>query len=330
MPPYHLAKSTPMSHFSATAHYTVLLVDDDETIRHSIQRYLQEFHEAPYTLTLLCSDSPEHAREQLAQNTIDLVISDIKLPGEDGFSLLQFVRSHYPKTKTALITAYRVEDYIRKCKDTGIYNIIVKSVPFNFDELSSVLNNLLIPDAAFGLDHYLKPSSQDSLQHFTIKNSDDIMVVFDALKAHFQGLPIRNINNLSTALIEALTNAVYHVARLPDGSVKYQKGEPIDQLAPQEVVTVQVAHDDEKVGIAILDQGGNIAAEEIVYWLYRNFTGAGILDTHGRGMFLIHTLVDRLIINIEPQRRTEFIFLDYFTTDFSNNKPLYINEHTAV
>ena len=49
------------------------------------------------------------------------------------------------------------------------------------------------------------------------------------------------------------------------------------------------------------------------------------MDTHGRGVYLIHTLVDRLIINIAPGRRTEIILLDYFGNDFSANKPIYIN-----
>ncbi len=304
--------------------YTILIIDDDETIRHSILRYLSDFHQAPYSLTLLDSPTPADAREKLKHNPVDLVISDIKLPDEDGFSLLQHVRDTYPDTKTALITAYRVEDYIRKCKETGIYNIIVKSVPFNFEELSNVINNLLHPDSAFGLKNYLKASTE--MQTLTIKNSKDIMAVFDHLKNYFGTLPVRNVNNLATAMIEALTNAVYHAAKHPDGSLKYKKGEPIEALDSGEFVTVTFAQDGEKVGVSILDRGGQISAEDVLYWLYRNFTGAGILDTHGRGVFLMHTLVDRLIINIDPKQRTELIFLDFFNEDFSNNKPLYINQ----
>ncbi len=304
--------------------YQLLIVDDDDVIREGLVGYLENYHEGPYSLSIAASPDPADAREKLQQQTFDLVISDINMPGEDGFSLLNHVRSTHPDTKTALITAYKVEDYIRTAKKTGVFNIIAKTAPFNFEELSNVVNNLLAPESAFGLENYLDPGSP--LETFIITNSDQIMDAFHKLREFLEAHQVKNLNDLLTALIEAITNAVYHVSKLPDGSLKYEKGQQIPQLEESEYVYVHYGRDDERIGVSIVDQGGRITADEILYWLERNISGTGLMDTHGRGVYLIHTLVDRLLINIAPGKRTEIIMVDYFTDHFKANKPVYINQ----
>lgn len=304
--------------------YRLLIVDDDDVIREGLVGYLENYHEASYGLEIDASPNPADAKEKLAQKTYDLVISDINMPGEDGFSLIQHVRKTYPKTKTAMITAYKVEDYVRNAKKTGVFNIIAKSAPFNFDELSSVVNNLLEPASAFGIQTYMDPLCP--LTQVVIKSSDDIMVAFNALQEFLEKARVPNPNDLLTAVIEAITNAVYHVAKLPDGSLKYEKGQQIERLEENEYVYIYFGQDLERIGIAIVDQGGRITAEEILYWLDRNISGAGLMDTHGRGVYLIHRLVDRVLINIAPGQRTEIIMLDYFSNSYSANKPIYINQ----
>lgn len=304
--------------------YHLLVVDDDDVVREGLVGYLENYHEAPYTLSIDSAPNPIIAREKLERQHFDLVISDINMPEEDGFHFLKFVKQHYPKIKTALITAYKVEDYIRNARKTGTYNVIAKTAPFNFEELSNVVNNLLLPEKAFGLANYLTPNA--TLNTRTVTSSEDIMAVFGDLKTFLESTTVQNVPDLLTAVIEAVTNAVYHVAKNPDGTLKYDKGQQIEHLDPQEYVDVQFGADTEKVGIAIVDQGGRITADEIVYWLERNLSGQNLMDTHGRGVYLIHALADRLLVNISPGHKTEIIMLSYFAKDFSSNKPVYINQ----
>lgn len=310
------------SHFKDK--YSLLVVDDDDVIREGLVGYLENYHEAPYTLDIDASPQPLDAREKMAQKKYDLVISDINMPEEDGFSFLSFVREAYPETKTALITAYKVEEYIRNAKKTGAYNVIAKTAPFNFDELSNVVNNLLNPSQSFGLKTYMDEGVD--LTEIEVKSSDDIMVAFHALMAFLNENNVENSNDLLTAVIEAATNAVYHVAKLPDGSLKYAKGQHIEVLEEGERVYIYFGKDNDRIGIAIVDQGGRITADEVVFWLERNISGKNLMDTHGRGVYLIHRLVDRLLVNIAPGQRTEIIMLNYFTDDFRSNKPVYINQ----
>lgn len=305
-------------------HFKILIVDDDDLIREGLVGYLENYHEADYELTVHAAASAEEARSTLKTEPYHLVISDINMPGEDGFSLLKHIASTYPQTKTALITAYQVEDYIRNAKSSGVFNIIAKTAPFNFDELSTVVNNLLEPLSAFGIEQYMDPLCQ--FHEVVIRSSKDIMVAFHALQEFLIHCNVDNVNDMLTAVIEAITNAVYHVAKLPDGSLKYEKGQNIERLDESEYVYIRYGQDLERIGITIEDQGGRITADEILYWLDRNISGAGLLDTHGRGVYLIHRLVDRVLINIAPGKRTEIIILDYFRTSPNTNKPIYINQ----
>jgi anti-sigma regulatory factor (Ser/Thr protein kinase) len=186
------------------------------------------------------------------------------------------------------------------------------------------VNNLLEPASAFGLERYMDPLCK--LNQLVVRSSDDIMVAFGTLQKFLHRNKIEHANDLLTAVIEALTNAVYHVAKLPDGSLKYEKGQKIERLEEAEYVYVYFGQDLESIGIAIVDQGGRMTAEEILYWLERNISGAGLMDTHGRGVYLMHRLVDRVLINIAPGQRTEIIILDYFNRTPNLNKPIYINQ----
>ncbi|HEY9746852.1 MAG TPA: response regulator, partial [Oculatellaceae cyanobacterium] len=159
-------------------HFRVLIVDDDDLIREGLVGYLENYHEADYELSVDACASPAEARQQLAQQSYHLVISDINMPGEDGFSFVRYVHEAFPGTRTAMITAYKVEEYVRNAKNTGVFNIIAKTAPFNFDELSTVVNNLLEPASAFGLQRYLDPLCQ--IHQIPVRSSGDIMVVFEA------------------------------------------------------------------------------------------------------------------------------------------------------
>jgi anti-sigma regulatory factor (Ser/Thr protein kinase) len=84
--------------------------------------------------------------------------------------------------------------------------------------------------------------------------------------------------------------------------------------------------------LSITDQGGSLTTDGVMYWLERNVTGEGIFDTGGRGLFLMHCLMDRLLIRIVPKEKTElFLFKEYNVPEGRTplagleNKPLLIS-----
>ncbi len=78
---------------------TVLFVDDEPLILRSILRIL---HDAPFTV--LTVGSPEEALAVLREQTIDVLISDIEMPGMTGLELVKIVRREFPSTLRMLLT----------------------------------------------------------------------------------------------------------------------------------------------------------------------------------------------------------------------------------
>ncbi|WP_248749903.1 HD domain-containing phosphohydrolase [Pseudomonas sp. MWU15-20650] len=116
---------------------TVLLVDDEESILNSLRRLLRG---QPYELVLATSGA--QALEIMASRPIDLVMSDARMPGMDGATLLAEVHRLYPTTSRILLTGYADLTTIIKAINEGqIHRYISK--PWNDEELQLVLHQSL-------------------------------------------------------------------------------------------------------------------------------------------------------------------------------------------
>ena len=75
----------------------ILVIDDDDAIRSMLQDWLSDDYE------VLTASDGHKGIEVLERETVDLVISDINMPGINGFETLRRIRARHPKMKTALI-----------------------------------------------------------------------------------------------------------------------------------------------------------------------------------------------------------------------------------
>lgn len=81
--------------------WRVLVVDDEENLNWSLVTSLRkDSYVADGALT------GEQALRMLASQPYDIVISDVKMPGMDGFELLQWVRQNRPQTRVVMMTAF--------------------------------------------------------------------------------------------------------------------------------------------------------------------------------------------------------------------------------
>ena len=62
---------------------TILIVDDDKSIRYSLKRMMEEKY------SILTAQNGKEALEQVKENSPDLIIMDIKMPGRNGFDVLK-------------------------------------------------------------------------------------------------------------------------------------------------------------------------------------------------------------------------------------------------
>jgi len=295
----------------------ILVVDDEQGIRNM----LQDFLESDYDVTT--ASNADEALVHVEKTTYDLVISDINMPGMKGYELLQNIKQVSPATKTVLITAYNVDEYVRLAKSHGICNIISKTTPFNFDELETIVRGLVTEDI-FGIDKHCEKDYL-MLGRFTIKNSSDAKDIRQKTLDLLPDIP-KDLNEIKLVLDEIITNAIYHSSHTSEGLKKYEEYKKIT-LEKDEYINVVIGQDNEKVVISILDNQGNLNKERILYLIDRHINSEGIFDESGRGIYMSRLFADRIIINIDPKKMTEFIIIFYLKEDvFKGYKPLYINQ----
>jgi CheY-like chemotaxis protein/anti-sigma regulatory factor (Ser/Thr protein kinase) len=294
----------------------VLIVDDEAIIRGMLEIELEP------TYDVFCAENAEQAMDILTREKMDLVISDINMPGMKGFELIRRIKEQFHGIKTALITAYNIDDYIRMAKENDISNIITKSTPFNFDEFQVIVKSL-VTEQIFGLERYMFADYQ-TIGEFRVLKSAQISDVENAI--------IEEITRFHTPelfvqilLEELITNAVYHAPVDEHGREKYLKHSDIT-LQEDEAVLVRLGRDSEKYGVSVTDTSGKLTKQQVLYRIDRHIHGEGLLDENGRGLHMSRMYSDRLIINIKRNVTTEAIFINYLTEKYKGFKPLFINE----
>ena len=89
----------------------VLIVDDEEDLTWSISRSLKRDRR---TLSVLCANSGDEALKLMQKKAVDVLVTDLRMPGKDGFDLIQFVRDHELDTRIIVMTAYGSEEVEKK------------------------------------------------------------------------------------------------------------------------------------------------------------------------------------------------------------------------
>ena len=80
---------------------TLLLVDDEANILKALQRIF-----SPFGYQVQTADSGERGLEILRQGKVDLVISDMRMPGMNGHEFLKQVRAISPTTMRAILSGF--------------------------------------------------------------------------------------------------------------------------------------------------------------------------------------------------------------------------------
>ncbi|BCR05551.1 two-component system response regulator [Desulfuromonas versatilis] len=113
----------------------ILIVDDEENARIGLSKLLsQEGYQVDSV------GNGYEALEFLRQQKVNLVISDINMPGMNGLAFLRELNRNYPSTNVIMITAYGgVESYL-EAMNLGAFEYIHK--PVKLDELKSVMKKI--------------------------------------------------------------------------------------------------------------------------------------------------------------------------------------------
>jgi len=114
----------------------ILVVDDEAAMRDLLRIVLEkERHE------VLTANDGATGLSLAASRDIDLVISDIKMPGLDGVGLLAGLRQQGRTTPVIMITAYADSESAIQAMKQGAYDYLTK--PFKMDEIKLVIRRAL-------------------------------------------------------------------------------------------------------------------------------------------------------------------------------------------
>ena len=117
---------------------TVLLVEDEPMVRSVAERAL-----ARHGYTVITADNGEDALEIIERNEpIDLLISDVVMPGMDGPTMVRKARESRPDLKILFMSGY-AEEQLRKSIDIENVNFLPK--PFSVTDLAEAARRAVMP-----------------------------------------------------------------------------------------------------------------------------------------------------------------------------------------
>jgi response regulator RpfG family c-di-GMP phosphodiesterase len=99
----------------------ILIVDDDASVRDVISVLLRE---EGYVCTTV--QTAEAALDAARQTEFPLVISDVRMPGRDGFWLLERMREGFPDTAVIMLTAFGDTEAAVDCLRNGAADYLLK------------------------------------------------------------------------------------------------------------------------------------------------------------------------------------------------------------
>ncbi len=111
----------------------ILVVDDEPSLINMLDTVLSH-----YGYKLLQANSADQALKMMRLNKVDLVISDVSMPGMDGYELMEHIHNEFPEVKVQLVSGYNL--------NTGKNDVLHKKIlyrPFSNNEMLTRIRELL-------------------------------------------------------------------------------------------------------------------------------------------------------------------------------------------
>ncbi|MBI9078942.1 MAG: response regulator [Pseudodesulfovibrio sp.] len=143
---------------------TVLLVDDEAGIRNVLSIAIAD---AGYTV--ITAENGAEALDILGNNTINLIVADIRMPGIDGLELLQRIKMSWPDSEVIMITGHGDVGSAIESLRRGAADFITK--PIHEDALEVALYRAL---EKINLREQLREYTEN-LEHLVLEKSKELV-----------------------------------------------------------------------------------------------------------------------------------------------------------
>ena len=126
----------------------VLVVDDDQEMLLSLKEGLEKYNE---TFSVLMAGDGLIAMEKLKKLPISLVVTDLKMPRMDGFTLLARIMEQYPDIPVIIMTGYSTPEMQKLAREGGAVGYIEK--PFMIEDLARKIMTAMRKESEGGTLH---------------------------------------------------------------------------------------------------------------------------------------------------------------------------------
>ncbi len=259
-------------------HEKILIVDDELVICRMLTRTLKE---AGYLCRV--ANSVQSAKEILAVETFDLLLSDLKMPEESGLELIRYAKAHYPDIGRIIITGIGDPEVADEIMAVGIYGYILK--PLSKDILLITVKNTL---RHLLLDRHLQAYKAE-LEKTVSEKTEQLSAIMNNLNAGVvlvdRQRNILQINRKMQQFFPALSPEKGKLfcnawKNLPEESCAgcpmeetFTTGKTIDRV--RKIETIQGKRDFRVVTSPVVDEAGKVYAGICVY---EDFTENLILE----------------------------------------------------
>ncbi len=146
---------------------SILLIDDEESSRQALSLLLR----GSYNVT--GAGSGHEARQRLAAEQFDLVVTDLRLPDCSGIDILKQIKQYSPATEVILITGHASAETAVSAMKEGAFDYITK--PLNMEELRIILAKAMEKRRLMSENIYLRKQLREKFSFANIIGNSPAM-----------------------------------------------------------------------------------------------------------------------------------------------------------
>jgi len=113
----------------------ILIVEDEKNTREGLEKALNRNYET------ILADNGERALRILAEKPVDILLTDLRMPGMDGLALVRRAITHESQPVCIVLTAFGSIESAVEAMKAGAYDFLTK--PLNLDQLEIVIQRAL-------------------------------------------------------------------------------------------------------------------------------------------------------------------------------------------
>ncbi len=112
----------------------VLVIDDYKPVLESLSAYLGLFLR---DCTVWVAENGKTATDIIRSTPIDVILTDLEMPGMNGYELMEYAKAHYPSIPVLVMTGCHSREAETRAMKCGATQYIVK--PFDVDTVTNLI-----------------------------------------------------------------------------------------------------------------------------------------------------------------------------------------------